>query len=202
MRVSRDLLRSRRAATAAEFALVLPVLLFFLFGIIDAGRLMWTWNKAEKATQVGARTAIVTNMIPSTLGALDFTNVGTPTNGGVAVSTAHFSAATCINTGCTCTGTVAALNCGFDAAAFNVVADRMYLIDHRIGRADVHVDYENVGLGFAGDPNGPDVAPLVTVSIQGLQFQPLLFALFSIPINLPTFRASLTLEDGAGTQSN
>ena len=57
----------RNGATAAEFALVLPLLLFFLFGIIDVGRLMWTFNQAEKATQIGVRAAVVTNVIPTKL---------------------------------------------------------------------------------------------------------------------------------------
>ena len=45
-------------ATAAEFAMVLPIVILFLLGTIDVGRLMWTWNKAEKATQFGARYAV------------------------------------------------------------------------------------------------------------------------------------------------
>ena len=38
------LFRDRAAASAAEFALVLPLLMVFLFGIIDAGRFMWDYN--------------------------------------------------------------------------------------------------------------------------------------------------------------
>ena len=53
------LLRDRSAASAAEFALVLPLLIVFLLGIIDAGRFMWEYNEAEKATQMGARYAVV-----------------------------------------------------------------------------------------------------------------------------------------------
>ncbi len=64
---SKSLLRDRSAASAAEFALVLPLLLLFLFGIIDAGRFMWEYNKAEKATQVGVREAVVTDVIPGGL---------------------------------------------------------------------------------------------------------------------------------------
>ena len=58
------LIRDERGASAAEFALVLPLLLLLLFGIIDAGRLAWEFNRAEKATQVGARVAVVTDPIP------------------------------------------------------------------------------------------------------------------------------------------
>lgn len=45
---------------AVEFALVCS--LFFLtlwIGVIEAGRLLWTWNAAVEATRVGARLAVV-----------------------------------------------------------------------------------------------------------------------------------------------
>ena len=84
------LLKDRAAASAAEFALVLPLLLFFLFGIVDGGRLMWMSNRAEKAAQMGARYAAVTDMIPSTLASRDFAlNGGVP--GGDPVPRRHCS---------------------------------------------------------------------------------------------------------------
>ena len=58
------LCRDRSGAGAAEFALVLPLFLMFLLGIIDAGRYMWEHNRAEKATQMGTRYAVVTDMVP------------------------------------------------------------------------------------------------------------------------------------------
>ena len=54
-------------ATAAEFALVLPLLLMFMLGLIDVGRVMWTMNRAEKATQMGARYAVATAVLPQGL---------------------------------------------------------------------------------------------------------------------------------------
>src|SRR3546814_5718143 len=72
MRLLTRLARSSSGATAAEFAMVLPLLLIFLLGIIDVGRLMWTWNRAEKATQMGVRFAVVADMVPGNLDAYDF----------------------------------------------------------------------------------------------------------------------------------
>lgn len=190
----RCLLRDPRAASAAEFALVLPLLLLFIFGIIDVGRLMWTWNRAEKATQMGVRYAVVTNMVPATLATQNFalTN-GVP--GGSPVPTSQFSSTSCDNMGCSG-------GWGYDANAFGAIVTRMRRIMPAITAANVVVDYENVGLGYAGDPNGPDVAPLVTVRLRNMTFRPISLIVFNGNFNLPDFRTALTLEDGAGTVSN
>ena len=92
------LARDRGGASAAEFALVLPLLILFLLGIIDVGRLMWTSNQAEKATQVGVRAAVVTNAIPADLDvdfAEDYDLVG-----GDPVPTSVFSSTTCDDSDC------------------------------------------------------------------------------------------------------
>ena len=67
---------------------------------------------------------------------------------------------------------------------------------------NVVVEYRNIGLGFSGDPNGPDVAPLVTIRLTGMQFQPLTTMIFGVQVPMPDFRAALTLEDGAGVVAN
>jgi hypothetical protein len=76
----------------------------------------------------------------------------------------------------------------------------MQSISPLVERSQVTVDYDHSGLGFAGDPNGPDVAPIVTVQIANVVFRSPL--LFGARIPLPAFRATLTLEDGRGTRSN
>lgn len=191
---ARRMMRDPRAASAAEFAMVLPLLLLFIFGMIDVGRLMWTWNRAEKATQMGARFAIVTDMVPATLATQNFAlSNGIP--GGSPVPISAFSTTTCDNVGCT-------NGWGYDSAAFNAVVARMRLMMPTITAANVVIDYENVGLGYAGDPNGPDVAPLVTVRLRNMTFRPLSLFIFNGNFSLPDFRTALTLEDGAGTVSN
>ena len=52
-------LRSERAAALVEFAIVLPVLLLLVFGIIDFGRALNTQNNLTAAVREGARRAAV-----------------------------------------------------------------------------------------------------------------------------------------------
>lgn len=46
-------------ATAIEFALVSVVFLAFVFGIMETGRIMWTYNGVEYAIENAARFALV-----------------------------------------------------------------------------------------------------------------------------------------------
>ena len=70
-----------------------------------------------------------------------------------------------------------------------------------IAASDVTITYRGSGLGFAGDPNGMEIAPLVTVQLNNMQFRPLV--LFNaVAINLPPFRTTLTSEDSSGSVSN
>ena len=190
----------QRAASAAEFALVLPVLLVFLLGIIDAGRFMWDYNRAEKATQMGVRYAVVAELVPSGLETYSFTvSDGIPP--GDPVPVANFNQASCTSTSCTCTPN--ATVCGaHDPLAFTAIVNRMRLFYPWITNSNVTIDYRNVGLGYSGDPNGPDVAPLVTVRLTGLTFKPMTTMAFGGTMSMPDFSAALTLEDGTGSVSN
>src|SRR3546814_9840730 len=91
---------------------------------------------------------------------------------------------------------------GYNGTAFTNIVGRMATMMPEIQAANVAIDYENVGLGYAGDPNAPDVAPLVRVRLTGLSFTPTLFTLFGASVSLPDFSAALTMEDGSGTVSN
>lgn len=205
MSALRAFLSGQGGATAAEFALVLPLSMLFLFGIIDAGRFGWDINRAEKATQVGARWAVATDVIPSGLSTYSFAVSGGISQGTVVPKTA-FGGIWCASNGtvtCTCDDSSA---CDFgttaNSTAFNSLVSRMQEIDPAITAANVRVDYDWSGLGFAGDPNGPDVAPIVKISLRNMQFRPLTLFLFNTDLPLPSFSYSLTMEDGSGTFSN
>jgi Flp pilus assembly protein TadG len=185
-----SLIRSDGASSAAEFALVLPLLLLFLFGIIDVGRYMWTLNQAEKATQMGVRYAVVSDPVASVINT-DFVDYGIA--GGDPVPTATFDTAVCDSATCAVTGAASSVT-GRNSTAFTQIVTWMQKFDPAVQPSDVRVSYQNVGLGYSGDPTGPDVAALTTVEIRNLPFKPLL--LFGGTITLPPIKASLTLEDG------
>jgi|SRR5579864_544054 len=42
-------------AVAIEYAIILPVLLLFVFGIMDIGRLLWTYTTIVNASEAAAR---------------------------------------------------------------------------------------------------------------------------------------------------
>jgi Flp pilus assembly protein TadG len=210
MIAARDLLRSQSGASAAEFALVLPLLLIFLFGIIDGGRWLWTYNEAEKATQEGARVAVVTNMIPSGIAAQSF--VGTTVNGVTLTQGDVVPAAALGTVKCTKPSTSVTCSCAtscpgitltpINTAGWDAIVTRMKYMMPQITDKNVAIEYRGSGLGFAGDPNGSDVAPLVTVKLGGdataLTFTPIT-SLSIATMNMPSFSTTLTAEDLNGT---
>lgn len=62
--------RAIRGQALVEFALVFPILILMIFGIVDAGRLIYTYNTVANAARDGARVAIV-NQSASTTGTCD-----------------------------------------------------------------------------------------------------------------------------------
>lgn len=194
---------NRGGAAGAEFAMVLPLLILLILGTIDAGRYMYTLNQVEKATQMGARMAVVTNMVP---GGLAAQNYGLTLGQGAPIPMSSFGSAQCGSSGgtvsCTCVTAPCPTLTPVDTAAFNQVADRMILIAGYLDRNNVTIRYDNSGLGYAGDPTGPDVAPIVTVSATNVAFRPLIGQFFGISLRFPVVNASLTLEDGQGSDSN
>lgn len=199
-----SLLRSRRGSTAAEFAMVLPLLVILLFAIIDGGRFAWEYNRAEKATQVGARMAVVTDVLSTGLRDNDYVGVivgGETIDPGERIPADALGTIICDNSGCTCTGACAGIGSGYDAAAFARLVDRMNDIKPDIGPANVEVVYRGSGLGYAGDPTGMDLSPLVTVRLKDLQFQPITSLLLA-SFTMPSFTSTLTAEDGVGVASN
>lgn len=199
--VFRHMIRDSAGSSAAEFALVLPLLVIFLIGIIDVGRLMWTWNHAEKATQMGVRYAVVTNPVPTGLSTFSFVGTAGLTQGDVIPDTAY-GTMTCTNpsgtVSCTCSGSCpwGATADSSNTAPFSRIYSQMQKFFPLLAAQNVKISYGPSGLGFAGDPNGADISPIVTVELDGLTFKPTFSPLFGGQIALPSFKSSLTMESG------
>lgn len=195
-------LSDRRAASAAEFALVLPLLLLLLFGIIDMGRFFFKLNESEKATQIGARMAIVTTPVSADLIGKSYIN-GTVTKSGDLVPASALGTFRCTSSGCTCPTAPCPVNSGnVDATAFNAIVSRMAQIDPMIKAENVVVEYSGSGLGYAGPADETmDVQPLVTVSLRNVPFN-FLSLLGLGQMTMPEARATLTAEDSSGSFSN
>ncbi len=200
----RRLFRDASGASAAEFTLVLPLLILLLFGTIDVGRYAWSLSQAEKATQTGARWAVATNIVASGLGSYRWATTGLVPQ-GTTVPQASFPTVTCQSNGTTASCTCAS-SCAFGTAAsntdFNNLATRMAQIYPGLTASNIVVTYSWSGLGFAGDPNAPEVAPLTTVSLRNVNFTPFTSLIFGGQVALPNFAYTLPMEDGSGTSSN
>ena len=187
--------RCNIGASAAEFALVLPLLLLFFVGLLDAGRFMYEINRGEKATQIGARMAVVTDPVAPGLATASYVRVsvgGVTLNQGDRIPATALSPITCDEASCSAMG--------HSSSAFNNLLSRMQQILPSIESSNLLVEYRGSGLGYAGNRNGMDISPLVTVRLTGIEFQPTL--LFGGAITLPDFAYTLTMEDGQGTGSN
>lgn len=201
----RSFRRDISGSSAAEFALVLPLLLLLLLGSIDVGRWMWNVGQMEKATMMGTRYAVVTDMVPSGLASYKFSLAGVPQ--GSLVPQSDFPGVACTSSGGTvsCVCNTAQGSCAFpltaDQTAFNRIVDRMSGLYSGIGPDNVRIEYDYSGLGYSGNPNGPDVDPIVTVSLQNMNFRPITFATLGA-IGLPGTSHSLTMEDGTGVTGN
>lgn len=199
----RDFIRDERGL-AAEFALVLPLLLLFILGTIDVGIYAWRINQGEKATQMGARFAAVTNPIADSLMSASYVNVsvgGTLITQGDRIPAGALGLLTCNNTSCTCT-TAPCPGTAFSNAAFAALSTRMKQIMPTIADSNIVVEYSGSGLGFAGDPNPPEIAPIITVKLDNMTHTPIAFSPFGATVNLPDFAYSITAEDASGTASN
>ncbi len=194
----RRLARDQRGISAVEFSLVCVVFFMMIFGIIDFSRAMWEWNAAAKATHWGVRYAVVNDMVAIRMSEWKGGDNGLSAGDSVTVAavTGFGSPPTIICTNTECDTGPSPVD-DFNVNAFDDIVTRMQIIYNKIQPENVVVEYTHVGLGFAGNPLGPDLHPAVTVRLVGMGFEfltPGLAGLLPI-ITMPDFAATMTGED-------
>jgi Flp pilus assembly protein TadG len=85
-------LGGRCGASAIEYAIILPVFLAFLLGIMDTGRLIWTHNTLHRATAAAARCAAVNTTTCGTTAQIK--NEAVKAAWGLTISSSAFTVAT------------------------------------------------------------------------------------------------------------
>ncbi len=192
-------IRDQRGISSLEFALVATVFFMLIFGIVDFSRAMWEWNAAAKATHWGVRYAVVNDMVPIKMSEWSGTVDG-GLNAGSSVTVAAVTGSGLADT-FTCTSTTGCnsqmdTTDDYDDIAFGLIVARMQAIYDKIQPENVVVEYQHIGLGFAGNPLGPDLHPAVTITLVGMQFDfitPGFAGIFDI--TMPAFTATMTGED-------
>lgn len=213
-RLVRHIGRDQSGTTTIEFTIVMMLFFMLTFGITEFGYMLWQYNSAAKAAQLGARLAAVSDPVWGDL--VNVTDDGTP--GGP--WTADYEV-TCTGAGAgSCAGTApdGADATDYDADAMqclvfgrkagtvppcdtvcgeggidgeNGICDRFF----RITPANVSVTYSHTGLGFAGRPGGP--VPTITLRLQNVTFD--FFAVGALlgfgQITMPDFKVTMTGED-------
>jgi len=190
--------RDTRGSALVEMAMIIPLLLVFLFAIIDYGRLYWNETALQKAMHLAARTAAVRTPVcggvPATI----------PAAGG---TTARFG--TPCRTGGAC-GTIANQTCALTAGTTvgAEIWNRIrFLLPPGATAANVQLTYSFDGrIGFMGGP----YSPIVTAEFVNMNFDfvlpiapllalaandPTIIATSPTSITLPTMSTSMPGED-------
>lgn len=109
----------RRGAAAIEYAIVLPVLLMFVLGIIDTGRLLWTYATISRAAEAAARCAAISAAVPT---AVTCATVAATKNYAVAASWGLNVAVSAFSVSNPACGMQVQASYAFDSIMFRMVA--------------------------------------------------------------------------------
>jgi len=184
--------KDTRGATLIEFSLILPILFALIFGIIDFGYVLYQYNAAVKATQVGAQYAATHNSLVTNLndcGPASFSDrAGTDC---AAVAGYSSWSVTCPGGG----------NC--DGAVMTEILTAMQGVYANLEPGDVSIEFSGEpGLGYLG--RGRPV-PAITVSINNLTYDYIAIGAFvnllsgstgfSSSIQISTARTTVIAED-------
>jgi Flp pilus assembly protein TadG len=206
------LARDEDGGPLVEVAIILPILILFLFGGVDFMNALYQWNAAAKAVEIGARIAAVSDPIASGLTSIaqDALSSGLASGSPMPDFTVECdggaSACSCTGGACDGMGAYSAEAMGFlvygRAGNSNCTPPAsqyfagMCNLHAAIAPQYVTVVYKQTGLGYAGRSLGP--VPTITVSLNAPSSKTKLpFKFFFLPfaaINMPQVTTTITGE--------
>jgi hypothetical protein len=206
------LARDEDGGPLVEVAIILPILILFLFGGVDFMNALYQWNAAAKAVEIGARIAAVSDPIASGLTSIadNALSSGVASGGPMPEFTVECdggaSACSCASGACDGMGAYSAEAMGFlvyGRAGNNECTPPasqyfagMCNLHPAIAPQYVTVVYKQTGLGYAGRAFGP--VPTITVSLNAASSKTKLpFRFFFLPlaaIAMPQVTTTITGE--------
>jgi hypothetical protein len=196
----RRLRSCQRGAATVEFVVVAPVFLILFFLVLEvAGAFFW-WKTAEKATQLGARIAIVRDVAVTGLPTRN------PKRDGALFGLACADASNPCDFDNQSTWICSGGGSGCNSTAFqSIMLEMQRIFGQAITDDNLTITYNYIGLGYAGGP----FIPSVTVTLTGVRFGLFMGLLSGLAgagdslLVLPDISATLTGEDlssaGVGT---
>lgn len=158
-----NVLNDDAGAVAVEVALVVGVLFSILFGVVEFSLYTYKYNALLKAAERGARTAIVSDAVDSTLFAALTTQDTSTAQLGLQPPYDAFSARNCAGSTQSCSSGQ------FSEAAFDAIFLEMKRYASFLEPANVTISYTASGVGIAGVSHG--ILPTVSVTIAGVPHQ-------------------------------
>lgn len=196
-------IREENGTTMVEMALVGTLLLVLALGFVDFGYAFYQWNAANKAVQVGARLASVSNPVATGL-TLEAGAPANPDDVGQPVPSGTYDYVCTANSAGTASCSCAAGTCQSltaDQTAFNLILNGdatrpgMKSFFPALKASEVRIEYDATGLGYWTRPGGP--VPTIKVSIVNHPFQ--FFFLGGLlgftNITMPNMLSTVTGED-------
>ena len=191
---ARDFVRDRSAGVTVEFVVLMPAFLLLTLFILEiAIAILWV-GTAEKAVQLGARYAVVSNYAASRTYGGSAVDEGTR----YVLASGHTYGQNCNTGACvpfetmTCTGGTGG-DCRAGACVgdpdsrtcFQVIADRIRSPNYpnaayrglmsSIQNSNISISYSYVDLGYAGGP----LVPRVTIQVTGVPYPTVITSLIS-----------------------
>lgn len=214
------LARDENGGPLVEVAIILPILILFLFGGIDFMNALYQWNAAAKAVQIGARIAAVSDPVASGLSSIPDNALsstlasGSPMPDFTVTCDGGAAACACVSGACDGMGSYSAEAMGlivYGRAGTNACTPPasqyfagMCNIYTPITPQYVTVVYQQTGLGYAGRSAGP--VPTITVSLNAAASKTKLpFNFFFLPfaaIYIPHVTTTITGEALSASAAN
>ncbi|MGB3901056.1 MAG: TadE/TadG family type IV pilus assembly protein [Mesorhizobium sp.] len=179
MRSTRAFGRSDSGVALTEGLIVFPIVVLAISVCVEFGYVVYQWNTAAKAMQLGVRKLVVSQPVIPNFGCI-FASSSDPTAAGQPVSADGISASCGAGTNQAC-----------DAAQIT----RLNLSRFGIQNNQIRVTYQRSGLGYNGRPEGAVVTVRMDV-VRTATNLPVVGALLNTAgISFPSFTVTATSED-------